>query len=34
VVVDVDDLNVNERPEDLGKIIRQVDAEIHGLFKK
>lgn len=34
VVVDVDDLNVNERPEDLGKIIRQIDAEIHGLFKK
>ena len=34
LVVDVDDLNVNERPEDLGKIIRQIDAEIHGLFKK
>ena len=33
VVVDVDDLNVSEKPEDLGKIIRQVDAELHGLFK-
>lgn len=33
VVVDVDDLNINEKPEDLGKIIRQVDAELHGLFK-
>ncbi len=33
VIVDVDDLNINEKPEDLGKIIRQVDAELHGLFK-
>ncbi len=34
VVVDVDDLNITDNPEDLGKVIRQVDAEIHGLFKK
>jgi len=33
VIVDVDDLNINEKPEDLGKIIRQIDAELHGLFK-
>ena len=33
VIVDVDDLNINEKPDDLGKIIRQVDAELHGLFK-
>ena len=33
VIVDVDDLNINDKPEDLGKIIRQIDAELHGLFK-
>lgn len=32
IVVDVDDINFFENPEDLGKIIRQVDAEINGLF--
>jgi len=33
IVIDVDDLNINENPEDLGKIIRQIDAQINGLFK-
>lgn len=33
IVVDVDELNVNENAEDLGKIISLVDAELHGLFK-
>ena len=32
IVVDVDDINFFDNPEDLGKIIRQVDAEINGLF--
>ena len=32
VIVDVDDSNINEKKEDLGKIIRQIDAQLHGLF--
>ncbi len=32
VVIDVDDNNFGDNPEDLGKIIRQIDAQIHGLF--
>lgn len=32
LVVDVDENNFNENPEDLGKIIRMIDAEINGLF--
>ncbi|MDP2385239.1 MAG: deoxynucleoside kinase [Bacteroidota bacterium] len=33
IIIDVDDLNINDNPEDLGKIIRQIDSQINGLFK-
>ena len=32
LVVDVDDLNFVDNPEDLGCIINKIDAEINGLF--
>jgi deoxyadenosine/deoxycytidine kinase len=32
IIIDVDDLNIEDRPEDLGKIIRQIDSQINGLF--
>jgi deoxyadenosine/deoxycytidine kinase len=32
LVVDVDNLNFNEKNEDLSYIINKIDAEIHGLF--
>ncbi|MEO6882435.1 MAG: deoxynucleoside kinase [Bacteroidia bacterium] len=32
LVVDVDENNFSERPEDLGVIIKKIDAEINGLF--
>ncbi len=32
IIIDVDDNNFSESPEDLGKIIRQIDAQINGLF--
>lgn len=32
LVIDVDDNHFHEDPEDLGKIINNIDAEIHGLF--
>ncbi|BDX37722.1 deoxynucleoside kinase [Tenuifilaceae bacterium CYCD] len=32
LIVDVDNLNFPEKPEDLGLIINKIDAEIHGLF--
>lgn len=32
LIVDVDDNNFHENAEDLGKIIRDIDAEINGLF--
>jgi len=32
LVVDVDDLNFVDNPEDLGSIINKIDAEINGLF--
>ena len=32
VIIDVDDLNFVDNPEDLGKVINTIDAEIHGLF--
>jgi len=34
IIIDVDDNNFSENPEDLGKIINLVDSELHGLFKK
>lgn len=30
IIIDVDDLNINDNPEDLGKIIRQIDSQING----
>ncbi len=32
IVVNVDDLNIVDIPEDLGKVIKRIDAELHGLF--
>jgi deoxyadenosine/deoxycytidine kinase len=32
MIVDVDDINFSENPEDLGNIIERVNAELHGLF--
>lgn len=32
LIVDVDQLNFVDNPEDLGTIINRIDAEIHGLF--
>ncbi len=32
LIIDVDTNNYHESPEDLGKIISSIDAEIHGLF--
>jgi deoxyadenosine/deoxycytidine kinase len=33
IEVSIDDLNFKENPEDLGKIVNQVKAELFGLFK-
>lgn len=32
LVIDIDDLNFAENPEDMGKIINKINAEINGLF--
>lgn len=32
LVIDVDDLNFVDNPEDLGFVINKIDAELHGLF--
>jgi hypothetical protein len=32
LVIDVDDINFVDNPEDLGAVITKIDAEIHGLF--
>jgi deoxyadenosine/deoxycytidine kinase len=32
LIIDVDDLDFVDIPEDLGKVINTIDAEIHGLF--
>ncbi len=32
IIIDVDDLNYAERPEDLGKVIARIETEINGLF--
>lgn len=34
MVIDVDNINFVDNPEDLGNIITRVDAELHGLFKE
>lgn len=32
LVIEVDDIEFEENPEDLGEIINKIDAQIHGLF--
>lgn len=32
LIVDVDELNFVDNPEDLGNIINRIEAELHGLF--
>lgn len=32
LIIDVDDLNFVDKPEDLGKIITRIDAQLNGLF--
>jgi len=32
LVIEVDDLRYEEKPEDLGSVIERIDAEINGLF--
>ena len=32
LIIDVDNINFVENPEDLGDIINRIDGEIHGLF--
>jgi deoxyadenosine/deoxycytidine kinase len=32
LIVDVDNLNIEEKPEDLGFVIERINAELHGLF--
>ena len=32
LVIDVDNINFVDNPEDLGDIINRIDAELHGLF--
>lgn len=33
LIIDVDNINFVDNPEDLGDIITRVDGELHGLFK-
>ena len=32
LIIDVDNLNFVDNPEDLSSIIERIDAQIHGLF--
>jgi deoxyadenosine/deoxycytidine kinase len=32
LIIDVDDIDFVNNPEDLGMIINRIDAEINGLF--
>ena len=32
LIIDVDNLNFSDKPEDLGYVIEQINAEINGLF--
>lgn len=32
LIIDVDNINFSEKPEDLGFVINKIDAELHGLF--
>lgn len=33
LVIDIDDINFADNPEDLGAIVTRINAELHGLFK-
>ncbi len=33
LIIDIDEINFAENPEDLGMIVEKVNAEVHGLFK-
>ncbi|MDY7394764.1 deoxynucleoside kinase [Aureibaculum sp. 2210JD6-5] len=32
LIVDIDNLNIVDKPEDLGVIVDKIDAQLHGLF--
>lgn len=32
IILDVDNINFVDNPEDLGEVINKIDAELHGLF--
>jgi deoxyadenosine/deoxycytidine kinase len=32
LIIDIDNTNFADKPEDLGLVINKIDAEIHGLF--
>ncbi len=32
LIIDIDNLDIVEKPEDLGSVIDRIDAQIHGLF--
>lgn len=32
LVINVEELNFADKPEDLGKVIEKIDAEFNGLF--
>jgi deoxyadenosine/deoxycytidine kinase len=32
MIIDVDNINFVDNPEDLGNIINRIDAELNGLF--
>ena len=34
LIIDVDSIDFANKPEDLGKVISQVDAKLHGLFEE
>jgi deoxyadenosine/deoxycytidine kinase len=33
LIIDIDDNKFHEKPEDLGRIISGIDAQLNGLFK-
>jgi deoxyadenosine/deoxycytidine kinase len=34
LIIDIDDVNFEENPEDLGIIINKINGELYGLFNK
>ncbi|MEI6900115.1 MAG: deoxynucleoside kinase, partial [Bacteroidota bacterium] len=32
LIIDVDNMNFQDKPEDLGIVIDRINAELHGLF--